>query len=112
MDITAKQLDQTTVVSVIGSVDALTAGEVNSFLSAQIGSGHTQIVADLSQVDFMSSAGLRAILGMLKESRQQGGYLRLAAAQPGVDKILKMSGFTTILKAYSTVDEAVASFSA
>lgn len=112
MDINAKQVDQTTVVSVIGSVDALTAGAVNSFLSAQIGGGHTHIVADLSQVDYMSSAGLRAILATLKVSRQQGGDLRLAAAQPGVDRILNMSGFTSILKAYPTVDEAVASFSA
>ncbi len=110
MEITAKQIDQTAVVSVVGSIDALTAGEVADFLSAQINQGHKQIVADLSQVDFMSSAGLRSILVTLKESRQQGGDLRLAAAQPGVDKILKMSGFTSILKTFSTVDEAVASF--
>ncbi len=110
MEITAKQIDQTTVVSVAGSVDALTAGEVADFLSAEIGSGHTQIVGDLSRVEFMSSAGLRAILAALKDSRQQGGDLRLAAAQPGVEKVLKMSGFTSILKAYSSVDEAVASF--
>ena len=105
-----KQIDQTTLVSIAGSVDALTAGEVASFLSAQINTGHRQIVADLSRVDFMSSAGLRAILATLKETRQQGGDLRLAAAQPGVEKVLKMSGFITILKFFPTVDEAVASF--
>jgi anti-anti-sigma factor len=112
VDLSVKQVNQTTVVTVAGSVDALTAGEVASFLSEQIGAGQNQLVADLSQVDFMSSAGLRAILATLKESRQQGGDLRLAAAQPGVDKILKMSGFTSILKAFSTVDEAIASYSA
>ena len=110
MDISLKQIDQTTLVSVSGSVDALTAGEVASFLSAQIDSGHKHIVADLSQVDFMSSAGLRAILAALKQTRQQGGDLRLAAAQPGVEKVLNMSGFTSILKFYATVDEAVTSF--
>ena len=110
MDISLKQIDQTTLVSVSGSVDALTAGEVASFLSAQINSGHTHIVADLSQVDFMSSAGLRAILSALKQTRQQGGDLRLAAAQPGVEKVLNMSGFTSILKFYAAVDEAVTSF--
>jgi anti-anti-sigma regulatory factor len=46
----------------------------------------------------------------LKESRQEGGDLHLAAAQPGVEKILKMSGFTSILKSYPTVAEAVAGF--
>ena len=72
--------------------------------------GASQLVADLSQVEFMSSAGLRAILAALKEARQHGGDLRLAAAQPGVEKILKISGFTSILKAYPSVDEALSSF--
>jgi anti-anti-sigma factor len=69
MEIIAKQFNQTTVVSIVGSIDALTADQVTSFLSAQVGNGHKQIVADLGQVDFMSSAGLRAILTTLKESR-------------------------------------------
>ena len=110
MDILMKQFDQTTVVSIAGSVDALTAPEVTNYLSKQVADGLQHLVLDLSGVDFMSSAGLRAILSILKESRQQGGDLRVAAAQPGVDRILKMSGFTTILKAFPSVNEAVASF--
>ena len=110
MEITAMQLGQTVVVSIVGSVDALTAGDVAHYLSAQVDSGQKQIVADLSQVDFMSSAGLRAILHALKESRQQGGDLRLAAAQPGVDHTLKVSGLASILQSFPTVDQAVASF--
>ena len=110
MDITAKQVGSVAVVSIVGSVDALTAEQVTRFLGAELDKGNKHIVGDLSQVDFMSSAGLRAILMALKDSRQQGGDLRLGAAQPGVEKVLKMSGFTNILKTYPTVDEAVASF--
>lgn len=110
MNISVKQIGQTAVVSVAGSVDGLTAGDVAAFLGTQIGGGSTHLVADLSQVSFMSSAGLRAILATLKDVRQHGGDLRLAAPQIGVEKVLKMSGFTSILKTFSTVDEAVASF--
>jgi anti-sigma B factor antagonist len=110
MEITATLLDQTVVVSIVGSVDALTAGDVGHYLSAQVDNGQKQIVADLSQVDFMSSAGLRALLHALKESRQRGGDLRLAAARPGVDHTLKISGLSSILQSFSTVDQAVASF--
>jgi anti-anti-sigma factor len=111
MDIRADRRNQVSVISITGSVDALTAGEVSAFLTGQIRDGQARIVMDLAQVDFMSSAGLRAILAALKESRQEGGDLRLAAAQPGVDKVLHLSGFTTILKAYPTVEEAIKSFS-
>lgn len=110
MEISVRQFNGGKVVSINGSIDALTAGEVSSFLLAQIDGDHKNLVADLSQVDFMSSAGLRVILTALKESRQQGGDLRLAAAQTGVEKVLKMSGFTTILKAFQTVEEAIDSF--
>jgi len=112
VEITAEPAGPTTVIAISGSVDALTSGAVAHFLSEQIGAGQKQLVADLSRVEFMSSAGLRAILATLKESRQQGGDLRLAAAQPGVERVLKMSGFTSILKTYPTVAEAVASFQA
>ncbi len=110
MNISATQQVQSIVVSIEGSIDALTANQVTSFLTTRIGDRGTNLVINLAQVEFMSSAGLRAILATLKESRQHGGDLRLAAAQPGVEKILKMSGFTNILKTFTTVDEAVTSF--
>jgi len=110
VETSVKQQDQTTVVSITGSVDALTAGELTNLLLENIDSQHVRLVVDLGGVDFMSSAGLRAIMTSLKESRKHGGDLRLAAPQPGVEKILKMSGFTSILKSYSTLDQAVASF--
>ena len=110
LEIKAERQPQAVVISVAGSIDALTAGEMGRFFSEQLGSGEARIVADLSQVDFMSSAGLRAFLGALKESRQKGGDLHIAAPQPGVEKILKMSGFTSILKVYPSVQEAAAGF--
>jgi anti-anti-sigma factor len=110
MDIMLNQLGETTVVSISGSIDALTAPDVMNFLHSKIAGGQHRLVLDLSRVDFMSSAGLRVILAALKSSRQEGGDLRLAAAQPGVEKILKMSGFTNILKAFPSVDEAVDSY--
>ncbi|HEX7973825.1 MAG TPA: STAS domain-containing protein [Anaerolineales bacterium] len=110
MELFIRQLNQAGVVSITGSVDALTSGELTKFMLEQIQSGQRQLVADLSQVEFMSSAGLRAILAAFKESRQQGGDLRLANAQPGVQKLLKLAGFTNIIRIYPTVQEAVSSF--
>jgi anti-sigma B factor antagonist len=111
MEIHVNEHTSATVVAISGSLDALTSADFSSFMSGQIERGQSQLIVDLSQVDYMSSAGLRAILAVLKEARQQGGDLRLAVAQPGVEKILKLSGFMSILKFYPTVDEALSSFS-
>jgi anti-sigma B factor antagonist len=100
------------VVSVSETVDALTAPALTRTLSEQIGAGHSNLVVDLTQVEFMSSAGLRTLLGGVKESRSNGGDLRIASAKPGVDKVLKMSGFHSVAKVFTTQAEALASFGA
>jgi anti-sigma B factor antagonist len=67
-------------------------------------------VVDLTGVEFMSSAGLRTLLGAVKETRSQGGDLRIASTNPGIDKLLKMSGFHNIAKVFTSNVDAVASF--
>lgn len=106
----SKHFDELTVVSIAGSIDALTAAEVTKYLEQELEGDQARILVDLSGVEFMSSAGLRALLAALKQSRQKGGDLCLAAPKPGVERVLKMSGFTNILRTYPTVDEAVADF--
>jgi len=110
MEIKVEQQDTVTIAIPIGDIDALTAKEVAAFLGNQLGEGENQLVADLSQVGYMSSAGLRALLATLKEARHQRGDFRLAAAQDNVRQVLDMSGFGGIFQIFSTVEAAVASF--
>ena len=105
-----KQENDVTVVSVSESVDALTAADLTRIISDQISDGRTNLVIDLGGVEFMSSAGLRTLLGAVKESRSAGGDLRIVSSNPGVDKVLKMSGFHNIAKVFTAAAEAVASF--
>lgn len=99
-----------TVVKVTGSVDALTATELSKVLSSQIQQGNARLIVDLVNVEFMSSAGLRTLLGAVKEARSSGGDLRIASSNPGVDKVLKMSGFNNIARVFASSAEAVSSF--
>ena len=57
MDTSVRQQDQATVVSITGSVDALTAGELTDLMLENIDSRHIRLVVDLGGVDFISSAG-------------------------------------------------------
>lgn len=105
-----QQDNGSTTVTVTGSVDALTAPELAKALSEQVADGHVHLIVNLVGVQFMSSAGLRTLLGAVKDARSHGGDLRIASANPGVDKVLKMSGFHNIAKVYASQAEAVASF--
>ena len=110
MQITVERRPSATVVRIMGSVDGLTADSLQTALEAEVNLGHTHLVADLSGVDYTSSAGLRALLATVKRARQRGGDFRLAAAHPPVHRVLELSGFTSILKHYGEVDAAVARF--
>ena len=105
-----QQEGNSTIIGVTGSVDALTASELSQVLTRQIQEGHANLVVDLTAVDFMSSAGLRTLLGGVKETRSSGGDLRIISTNPGIDKVLKMSGFHNIAKVFRSQAEAVSSF--
>jgi anti-sigma B factor antagonist len=102
MNTEVKHENNSTIIAVSGSVDALTAPELSKILIDQIADGHANLVVSLVGVEFMSSAGLRTLLGAVKEARSNGGDLRITSANPGVDKVLKMSGFHTIAKVFLT----------
>ncbi len=88
----------------------MTAPKITENIQAWVAKGSVKLVADFSGVDYTSSAGLRVMLGGIKETRAQGGDFRLAAVQPDVLKVLNLSGFTNILKMFDNVDSAVASY--
>jgi anti-sigma B factor antagonist len=110
MEIQARQVGGVTILTLVGSIDALTAPRITEFIQGQIAQGHARLVADFKGVDYTSSAGLRVLLGAIKESRSQSGDMRLAGVQPDVFKVLNLSGFTNILKLYPDLDAAVASY--
>lgn len=111
MEIKDKQVGGVTVITLAGSIDAMTAPKITEFIQSQIAKGNIKLIADMSGVDYTSSAGLRVLLGAIKETRAQSGDLRLTGVQPDVQKVLNLSGFTNILKLFDSLDAAVASYS-
>jgi anti-sigma B factor antagonist len=51
------------------------------------------------------------LLAAVKATRAKGGDLYLVGVQPDVLKVLSLSGFTSIIKIFSEIDQAVNSFS-
>jgi anti-sigma B factor antagonist len=110
VEVTVRDETAATVVVLSGSLDGTTAEGVSKRLSELVSGGGLRLVVDFAGVGYVSSAGLRVLLGSVKETRREGGDLRLAAVRPEVRKVLDLSGFTSILKLFPTVDEALASF--
>ena len=110
MEIKDKQINGVTVLSLTGSIDAMTAPKITEYIHELVAKDNIKLVADFSGVDYTSSAGLRVLLGAIKGTRAQSGDMRLANVQPDVFKVLNLSGFTNILKLFDDLDAAVASY--
>jgi anti-anti-sigma factor len=110
LKISVQPRESATVVALDGIVDGITSDGVHLSLSEVVKQGTVRLVADFAAVTYVSSAGLRVLLSIVKEVRQRGGDLRLAAVRPDVHRALQIAGFTGILKLYPGVDEALASF--
>jgi anti-anti-sigma factor len=103
-------IDGVAVIKVQGSMDIESAPQIAAFIERQMDAGHTRLVVDLAGVDYTSSAGLRALLGSVKEARRRGGDLRLCSIGENVLKVLTLSGFTSIVKHYPDASSAVRSY--
>jgi anti-sigma B factor antagonist len=110
MQVTIREEPSVALVSIVGSLDSLTAGDLLNAMAGAVKKGRTRLVADFSGVEYTSSAGLRVILATVKELRQKGGDLRIAGARPNVLRVLEVSGLTNILKLFPDADAALTSF--
>ena len=112
MDISHKQLERVDLLKVTGRVDHQTAPDLEKALRDVINQGRHNIVVDLSDVSYISSAGLKALQSTAKSARSGliGGDLRLVGLKPNIREIFDTIGFTQLFKIYDDPLDAVGSF--
>lgn len=107
MEVNKKNVDGTPVVTVTGRVDAVTAPDLETEFNSCIDDGGTAIIADLSGLEYISSAGLRVILAAAKRLKTSGGDILLAGLTGPVKEVFEISGFYSIFKVFDSPDEAL-----
>ncbi len=101
---------EVSVISVKGYVDTTTSTDLEDSLKRLLGKGRYDIVIDLGDVNYISSAGWGIFISEIKEIRENGGDLKLAAMIGDVYEVFELLEFQTILESFDTVEEAVISF--
>ena len=106
MELSNRKEGNALVVSVKGRMDAVTAPEFEKAAETLMGEGETAFVVDLAELDYISSAGLRSILALTKKLKTNGGSLHLAALQDAVREVFDISGFSSIIPVFDSVEAA------
>jgi anti-sigma B factor antagonist len=97
MEITGIKNENKLTVVLSGRLDTNTSPELESYLRENL-EGVIELVIDLSDVQYVSSAGLRVFLYAHKELAKAGGEVILAHPNVYIADVLDATGFTEILK--------------
>lgn len=107
MNIQETKKGQVSILSVTGRLDSMSSQDFEKRLSSLIDGGNVFVALECAKLDYVSSAGLRAILSAAKRAKQAKGKLTLGSPSQQVSEILDIAGFASILPIFKTIDEAV-----
>ena len=98
----------TVVVAIVGKLDSKTSPAAQRQFDGIRAGGARALVVDCTERDYISSAGLRVLLGAAKRLGGARDGLRLFGLTQTVREVFEISGFATILAVFATEAEALA----
>ena len=107
MKITEDRTADVLILGLSGKLDATTAKTFEDKILAEIESGYRRLMIDLSQLNYVSSAGLRVFLIAAKRLRSRDGRIALCSLQDHVQQVFDLSGFSSVLSIYSSREEGI-----
>lgn len=111
MEISTSQFKRCDVVKISGRLDSATSPKLAEELARINNQGRFKIVMDFTQLEFITSAGLRVLIATLKNcKRYNRGELVLAGLPAPILSVFDLAGFTSIFKIYDDVLTAVGTF--
>lgn len=108
LEIEIDRSDEYTACRPKGEIDAYTVGQFRESLSEL--ADVPRLVIDLSEVPFMDSAGLGALIGGIRRTRDAGGEVVVGCSRPTLTRLLHTTGFDRIVPVAESFEEAVALF--
>jgi anti-sigma B factor antagonist len=100
------------VLTVSGFMDMGSVAHFESVLDELLDQGITRIILDLSYLEFITSAGLGAIIGRIRRVRQHEGDIKVGGCSDRVLDVLRTFGFTDVFEVSPSVKDALAKFAA
>jgi anti-sigma B factor antagonist len=107
MIVVKENCDQTIILTPQPGVDSSTAKQFEDTLLAAIGGSGGKVLIDCSDLDYISSAGLRTIIIGARAAKAKGGKLILCAMKSHIRTVFDTSGFAKLVPIVGTREDAV-----
>jgi len=111
MEITKQRFKHCDLISLKGRVDSFTVSQLSEAFEAANNDNFFKIVVDMKELEYMSSAGFRALLVAQRTSKRYNrGEVVLANVPKRILEAFELTGFTPLFKIFASTTEAVGSF--
>ena len=111
MEVTITSIDHCDLVVIKGRIDSYTSPQLSETLREITNQNIYKIILDLSDVSYVSSAGLRVFIDIQKTCKKLNqGEVLLVNIPQRVYETLELAGFVPLFKFYSNVTSALAAF--
>jgi len=100
LTITSSEANGWLIIEVVGQVDSKTAGDLKDYLDGNV-AGSAPVALELTAVPFMSSAGLRALLTLHRQTESMGVALALVGLKEEIADTMRVTGFYQYFTVYS-----------
>ncbi len=107
MNISQTIEDNYQVITVSGKLDSATTPQLSDFFNEQSKFGQQNLILNMAQLDYISSAGLRLILNTSKLLKKNTKKFTLCGMQDHILEIFEISGFDTFLDIHDSLESAV-----
>lgn len=107
MDMNVRQEDDITIVCPNGRIDVNTRSEFLGSVVQIIDTGSKKLLLDLSKTDYMSSAGIRALLEIADHAKTNGGKFIICSPSDSICELFQIVHIETHIQVYPTEFDAL-----
>lgn len=107
LTISSARQDKFMVVTLMGRIDASNSKDLEQQCLEMISNGETQMILDLSAVNYVSSAALRVFLLAAKRLSAVKGSVKLCGLSTTLRDVFDISGFSKLFVITATLEEAL-----
>jgi anti-sigma B factor antagonist len=110
MEITKEKRNGITCLRIEGNLDASNSSIAEKSIRDAIDAEGANLIINLSELQYISSAGLRVILVVAKDIKTKSGKIVLCSMTESVKKVFDISGFTSIFDLQENIEAALKRF--
>ena len=107
MEIKESKTDDIVTLELKGKLDSVTSSNLDETISRLLAAGNKKLILNLTDLNYISSAGLRVFLGAAKKLQYTKGRMTLANLRNEVKNVFDICGFTPLFEFFSSQQDAL-----